>query len=317
MRVRSKGALALGIFFGAATAAILFWDVRSLADISPDHALTLGTLLGTISAGHYLVPALKQRNLLAALGLAIAFAAGTFVCVAGSAGRGGEAIQQRAATASKANEQRQDAREELKKARARRDELDQQMIRECATGRGTRCQGLKTSIEYADSHIAILQVRADAAPAAQIANVKLAKAAEVVARFVARPQTEIEKDLTLLWPFAQAVMWELLTITFLSLGLGHRTVAQGHAAETQRATALPVHSQPFRSSFPRLALPDLRQETHPVIAALEQANRPVANFELAGLMDCSPGEASKRCREVADQLRVVRQGKRFAIELRR
>ncbi len=111
----------------------------------------------------------------------------------------------------------------------------------------------------------------------------------------------------------------LLTVVFLSLGLGHRTVAQGIAAQV----ALPVTdtfpsvrsslpSLPRRENVLRLAPPT----EHPVIIALRQARQPLSNDELAAVMGCSGGESSKRTREVADRLVVAKVGKKLAISLR-
>lgn len=230
MTIRSRGALALGILFFVGTSVVLMSDVRSPADFTTDHLLTLGTLVGTVAAGHFWWPTVKDKNVLAALGLTLAFAAGTFMCVAGSAGRGGEAIQRKTATAAAVNEKRADAIAELKKARARRDELATQLAKECGSGKGARCKGLREALDAADSHVAILQVRADEAPAEEVANVKLKKAAEVIAFFSRADRQSVEQGLELMWPFANALIWELLTITFLSLGLGHgarREAAQG------------------------------------------------------------------------------------------
>lgn len=49
--------------------------------------------------------------------------------------------------------------------------------------------------------------------------------------------------------------------------------------------------------------------THPVLAAIERAGRPLSVSELAGAMQVCRGEASKRWREVAGQVRVQRRGK--------
>lgn len=57
---------------------------------------------------------------------------------------------------------------------------------------------------------------------------------------------------------------------------------------------------------------------HPVIVALEQAGGSVAsNRDLASLMGVTPGESSKRCREVAAAIDTTRVGKAVRIKLRR
>lgn len=60
---------------------------------------------------------------------------------------------------------------------------------------------------------------------------------------------------------------------------------------------------------------ELRPSKHPVIEAIERAGRPVSNRELAQLMAVCDGEATKRRREVAGQLRETRVGKHVMVAL--
>jgi hypothetical protein len=223
--IRSRSAVVLGVIFAIATAAVLLWDIRSLSDVTPDHFTTLGTLLGTIAAGHFFGRCVADRQWLYATGLALAFCAGTFICVTGSAGRGGEAIVQRSLAANKVNDARKQTTDELVEARARRTGLITLADKECAGGEGAKCKGARSSVSFADSHIAILQARLDGMSAEQIANVKLKKAAEVITFIFNADRERTEHGLELLWPFANALIWELLTIVFLGLGLGHKQPA--------------------------------------------------------------------------------------------
>lgn len=231
--IRSRSAVVLGVIFAIATAAVLLWDIRSLSDITPDHFTTLGTLLGTIAAGHFFGRCVADRQWLYATGLAIAFCAGTFICVTGSAGRGGETIVQRSLAANKVNEARKQTTDELAEARTRRTSLVSLADKECAGGEGAKCKGARSSVSFADSHIAILQARLDGMSAEQIANVKLKKAAEVITFIFNADRARTEQGLELLWPFANALIWELLTIVFLGLGLGHKP------PEASKANAAP------------------------------------------------------------------------------
>ena len=141
-RIRSRGAISLGILLAIGTIVVLFWDVRAPADITTDHVMTLAMLVVTIAAGHYWLPAVQQRRVLPAIGLAILFVAGTFVCVTGSAGRGAEVAQRKAAAAGNINEVRKDVTDQLAKARADRAGLAATMARECAYGRRPEVQGI-------------------------------------------------------------------------------------------------------------------------------------------------------------------------------
>src|SRR5215813_6228970 len=221
-RIRSRGAFALGILLAIGTIVVLFWDVRAPADITTDHVMTLAMLVVTIAAGHYWLPAVQQRRVLPAIGLAVLFMAGTFVCVTGSAGRGAEVAQRKTAAAGNINDARKDIADQLAMARADRAALAATMARECATGEGPKCKGSRASVEYADSHIAILEVRKNDMAPEQEANVRLKHAARVFAFFNPGADVRrIEQGLELIWPFALALIMELGTIVFLGLGLGH------------------------------------------------------------------------------------------------
>lgn len=60
---------------------------------------------------------------------------------------------------------------------------------------------------------------------------------------------------------------------------------------------------------------ELRPAKPHVIAALEKAGRPVNNAELARLMGCTDGEATKRRREVSRQIREYREGRNIMVAL--
>lgn len=220
--IQSPGAIALGIVLAIGTAVVLFWDVRAVADITTDHLMTAAMLLVTIAAGHYFLPTLRQGRVLPAVGLAVLFLAGTFVCVTGSAGRGAEVSSKKAAEAGKVNEDRKDAKEQLDVARAKREGLAEALAKECGSGKGARCKGLREALEAQESHVALLQARVERLQPAQEANVRLKHAARVFGFFVPGSDVKrIEEGLELTWPFALALVMELGTIVFLGLGFGH------------------------------------------------------------------------------------------------
>jgi len=220
------------------TIVVLFWDVRTPADLTTDHVMTMAMLVVTIAAGHYWLPAVQQRRILPAIGLGTLFIAGTFVCVTGSAGRGAEVAQRKAAVAGNINEARKDIADQLAKARADRAALAATMTKECATGEGPKCRGARASVEYADSHIAILEVRRNDMAPEQEANVRLKHAARVFAFFNPGADVRrIEQGLELIWPFALALIMELGTIVFLGFGLGHGRSAIAGSIHLERAGA--------------------------------------------------------------------------------
>src|SRR5262249_47235048 len=158
------GAILLGGIFALGTAYVLFADMRSLADITTDHVTTGLVLVGTIAAGHMFWPAARGGRDLGALGLLALFVSGTFICVTGSAGRSAEISQKKEAEANKVNGGREATEADLKKAKADREDLSTKAALECASGEGPKCKGLRSLVEYADSHVALLQVRFDDLP---------------------------------------------------------------------------------------------------------------------------------------------------------
>lgn len=297
---RSRPAIGLGVFFAGIAAWVLLWDLRSLGDLTTDHVQAIAALAGTITAGHFSVSAARQHLYVWALVLGVAACVGTGVCILGSAGRGAEVVERRAASANQSNDVRRDALAELSKARLRRDELADQFARECSSGRKDRCNGIKFALDSADSHAAILQVRADAAAPEQVANIKIKHAARMLAFFLGFNQSRAEEGLELLWPVALPLVNELLSIAFFGIGFGHRKVV--------------VISPPARLALPAPQLPDrlpMVSEEAAVLAALDRANRPVSNEELALLLQVSPGESSKRARilEIAGKVTRKRAGR--------
>jgi len=233
------------------TIVVLFWDVRTPADLTTDHVMTMAMLAVTIAAGHYWLPAVQQRRILPAIGLGTLFIAGTFVCVTGSAGRGAEVAQRKAAVAGNINEARKDIADQLAKARADRAALAATMTKECATGEGPKCRGARASVEYADSHIAILEVRRNDMAPEQEANVRLKHAARVFAFFNPGADVRrIEQGLELIWPFALALIMELGTIVFLGFGLGHGRSAIAGSIGTEADANSPRKSRRGRKSDP-------------------------------------------------------------------
>lgn len=324
MRSRNWGALTLGVLFALGTCWVLFNDVRSPSQITVDHVSTLLVLLGTITSGHMFGHQARELHVLRALGLASLFIAGTGYCVTQSAARNAEVAVAKTVGIENANATRKKLDDDIAEAKVEARASKKVADTECRSGEGARCKSTTKTAERADSHYWLLTGRLANMRGEQVADAGTKHAAKVFASlpWVTADAAAIERTLVLTTPFLKALFLEIATLVFFGIGLHRReatisqgiATAQGTTGETH--AALPLRSLPSRSSFPRLALPSPK-ETHPVIAALEAARRPVANFELADLMDCSPGEASKRCREVAEQLRVVRQGKRFAITLAR
>lgn len=300
--VRSRGAIVLGCLLAIGTLAVLFWDVRAPSDITTDHVMTLAMLVVTIAAGHYWLPAVRQKRVLPAIGLAVLFFARTFVCVTGSAGRGAEVADRKAAAATQVNAARKDAQQQLATAREKREDLAERFVRECGSGKGAKCKGMREALDAQDSHVAVLQVRLDGLQPEQQANVRLKHAARVFAFFRQGADVKrIEEGLELTWPFALALIMELGTIVFLGLGLGH--AQQAAPAIGSRAAMMSG----------KLSGPEI--DAARVLEVLQVLGRPVTNAELAAAMGVSAGECSKRVAACNGAIVKHRIGRAVAISL--
>lgn len=306
--VRMPWAIALGLLFAGIAGWTLLWEVHGFADITLDHVQTLGALIGVIAAGHFAVLALRHRLYVWATILGVAWCAGTCIIITGSAGRVAETAVRKVAEADRSNDVRKDALEELAKARAKRDALGDQFVRECSSGRAGKCNGLKFALDAADSHVAILLVRAEAAAPEQIANVRIKYIARFLAFFLNYDQHRAEIGLELLSPVTLPLLNELLAIGFFGMGLGHGKL------KVPRLPRLRISKR--RKFAPRIGNPlAIRKSTTTiadaeiVMAALARAAKPVSNEELASLMGCSPGEACKRVAGLNGKLRKQRSGR--------
>src|SRR5262245_34346440 len=110
--------LILGAFFALLTTRVLLWEVHGWANLTADHILTVGAIVGAIAAGVFVGPMLRSGKLMSALGLTLAFTAATAYCLIGSAGRGDEAAFARNAEARQVNEDRERYALDLTEAKA-------------------------------------------------------------------------------------------------------------------------------------------------------------------------------------------------------
>lgn len=314
--VRSWGAIALGCTFAAGTAATLFWDVRTTADLTIDHMMTALVMIGTIASGHMFWRQARAFHMLACLGLGVLFGAGTFYCVTTSASRNVETSIPKTLAVLDLNERRKkleadiaEAKEDARKAKAA-------TLKDCATGEGARCRSLTKLADAADSHYWMLVARlADTKPQ-QLANPGLHHAAEVFAALpFAGSAGAIEHGLVLFSPFVKALFLEIATVVFFGIGFGTTKIP---AIKNPSNSTTVVGSAEVCQTIPaRIAAADNDAAT--VVEALRRATGTVNNLELAAMMGVTPGEASRRATVALENGLIVRQrlGREVAISLAR
>jgi hypothetical protein len=155
--VRSRGAIALGTIFAAGTAYVLLANVKTPADFTIDHLMTVLVMIGTIAAGHMFWAQAKAWRIGHAIGLAALFACGTFYCVVQSAARNAEATSAKLAVLSNGNGERAKTEAELAEAKDDLRKAQDLAARECRTGNGPRCKGSEKAQQMADSHYWMLK----------------------------------------------------------------------------------------------------------------------------------------------------------------
>lgn len=353
--IRSPGAAALGALCTLGTFVVLFWYVRSPGDFTLNHVYILLALAVTYGAGHFMWDAFGEKTVggfLRGLAFLLLFAVGTVICVGLSGGRSAEILERKATEADHengrriaheakivvANTERRDARAAADKAQADADEAARQAATECASGRGSRCDGKTKTAEVAtvraaaffrrfeqvEAHYWVLAAQLDQFKAPVAANAELRNLAKVLAHITGRDEQASFASVLLLLPYMLALMTEFGSIVFFKHGIGHVPIPGKAAQGVAAGVALPVAdtfpsvrsslpSLPRRENVLRLPPPD----EHPVVLALRRAGQPLSNEELATAMRCSAGEASKRTREISDRLVIGKQGRALAISLRR
>ena len=334
--VRSPGAIALGAICALGTAIVLFWHVRSVADITSNHVMIALALIVTLGAAHLLLKA-GWRHPFAALAFLVLFLAGTAVCVTLSAGRGAEVISRKVADVglengkrsahegkvAEANVDRKAAKAAHEAALAEAKDAREKAAIECATGKAIKCDGKRATADaadkaeaeslkrsdQADSHYWMLVAQlADMKPD-QVANVDLKQAAKVFAFLTGYDVKKTMEGVELLWPFMLALLTEFGTIAFFNYGFGHKTVSAPKEKVTTVSEPKPLE---ISGKSPRKQLPS---EAEAVLSALKRAKRPVTNDELAELMGVSKSESSKRVTSLNGAVQRVRVGREVAISL--
>lgn len=165
---------------------------------------------------------------------------------------------------------------------------------ECSTGKGKLCEGKRYTVSTWEAAVAGYESKLKALPPPRPADAKADRIAAVLAVAGFEP-AKVKEVVGQIDPLLLAILCELMTIAFMRLAFGHRTVSQ-----------LPARCSETRS---------VSGDAETVIAALRRASRPVSNDELAALMGVTKSEASKRVRNCGNRVRVAREGKFNQISL--
>lgn len=211
-------AVASGLAFTGGAFYILLEDIMAGHPWSMEHGLTVLTVLGTIAVGHLAVEAARIRHLLPALGFCLLFVAGTALTVYNSVGRQAESSDARLLDVEARNEQIVATKRALAANTTMLAEARERHARECATGRGKRCDGIAATIRvYEDAVKGNNSDLVKLGPPKPVAP-KAEKMAAVAAIFGA-DKTQAKALLMLIEPFAYTLFFELGSIISLGYGL--------------------------------------------------------------------------------------------------
>lgn len=329
--VRSWPRLGLGVAMAGLTSAVVFEDVLRGADLTTQHGMTLGALLVTLGAGKFTVTDALQRRWLSGIACGLLFLVGTVYIVATSGARNAETVEKKSAGIHDANLKRAEQMRLKARAQAMLDEA----VKKCGEGRVCHAS-TQATIDVYRAAIAGHEAQIKALGPTLAEGGGVAHAAKVLAAlpWVTTPAAEIEARLVLLLPFIAALLTELAAIVFGASAIGVSPV-RSDSAQTSFPVAAPAVPAGPRDEPPgggggrrvaadaeRLPAPGnvvrLQQPAarHPVIDALASVDGPVNVRGIARLMGVTDGEASRRWREVADQLRVERQGRDVWLSLK-
>lgn len=230
------GAILLAALFALGTGYVLLEDVlRHGAEFTTAHLQTVLAIIGTIAAGHMCLPALQARRWLPGIGCALLFAAGTIYLVTASGARNALIAHDRAARAEKLNDERAAAKAKLDEAEADFADAKEAFeaaksaaAKECASGKGKRCDGRTATreaaakdLERADSHVSVMRVRLSVIQPEADISAGYDHAGRLISALpgVSAAPAVITERLQLVMPFILVVILELGTLVFASLAM--------------------------------------------------------------------------------------------------
>jgi hypothetical protein len=213
-------AITAGGLFAAGTMGILLEDVLLHdAPFTLKHALTVTVVAGTIMVGHLAAGARASRHWSAVAGFSVLFLAGTLLTVYSSVGRQAEHTMIASAEVEAAEVARARATKGLAEAETMLRDTQRELARECKTGKGRKCEGIKATVDVYEAAAKGHKAELDRLGPAKVAVPEAKRAGELAAVFGADP-AKVEAAMILVIPFLTTLFLELGSI--ICLGYGFR-----------------------------------------------------------------------------------------------
>jgi hypothetical protein len=263
------------------TGYVIFQDVLDGAHLTTGHVLTgLALLIATV-AGHQITPTFHAKRYALTLSMLIlAVGAVTYIGLL-SGSRNAEQIAIKAERIEAANTQRKVIIAERATAMEMLDAAKKAVASECASGEGTRCRGRQATAKVYEAAVAGHDAKLEALGPPLTANAGYKAAAEGIVLlpwFHDAKVAEVEHMLVVLLPWLATLLAELSVPAFLSLALGHETVAA--VVEPATVAGPPPGGPGKRRRLP--ATDVLRQLPTNVILLADKRSDIVSALEAAG-----------------------------------
>lgn len=321
LTIHTKGralAIIAGCVFLAGTLAILFEDVLNGAPLALKHLITLVILSGTILAGHLASQARRDwRTWIAAFGFFLVFLSGTALVVYSSVGRQASMTTQVNASAEEINDRRAQIQKDRAKAQGMLDSALASFGKQCATGKGVRCDGIGATIDVyraaVKGHDAELKEIGWSRPV----NPEAEQFAEIIAAVIgldAAAKGKVKAGALLAIPLLITLFLEFGTIQ--SFGYATRRIPAGQN-KIAGAGGPPPSGGKLDAVQPALAPPmtqpllapaaAIDADTQAVLDALKGRQGALTNGELADKMGVVKSEASLRTTSAIKSGLVVRE----------
>lgn len=254
-------AIAAGTFASLGAMAILLWEPMHSGNWTLDHALVPLVVGLTIAAGH-LAKVAGFRRLGAAAGFSIAFLLGTAFTLYSSVGRQGEGAEAHKLSVEQANKLYDDAARMKGEAEETVKGLRDKAAKECASGKGKRCDGITYSITTYEAAIRGYEQTMRDHPRQSTAT-KAAMAAEVAA-LAGFSKGAAEAFFKIFERFALALMFEWTAIVAFGYGFPLRAITETTPSEKidEEAEKLKKYLANDTDPLPptRAIVPDLKGE---------------------------------------------------------
>lgn len=220
------GAIVVGALCAIGACAILLQDVIATQTITIDHALQVLILVLSIAFGQVAAGCFQRGWQHWPAGVLLGFVAllASVWCIYSTAGRTGAGFDTVAEAARIYQERRPALEAKIAKQDAMLEEERTAYARQCATGKGTRCDGIKASLEVYESAVRDTRRELDGLRPV-IAHPRAHTMAAMVAAVLPGVDGEgLARVLAIFEPIVPSVVFELGAMLCFHIGLGRRPV---------------------------------------------------------------------------------------------